>query len=252
MKSVKENQYIYQKCQHRSSSDIEMVLIFGSQLASRRSARAAVVPYTIRPTANGGWQLWFLLGIHADSGDVTDFGGGVKKHEYDITGGHRELDEETKAIFKNAISLNDLNTCVAAVMEDPRRRNNRRDGDGGMSVIFVPIGNDWFEKAPVLFDNASKKGNSHNEISRLVWLCEDDFLRLVRSPDEVPDYTMWSRLRKFYSSVYTNELHDLLYIRFWWFTPNFQVERSRVVEQCVRRMVVTTTVQYKLSPMTAS
>ena len=224
-----------------------MVLVFGSQLAKRRSSRAAVVPYTILPTSNGGWKLWFLLGLDSNFGDVTDFGGGIKKYECDLVGGHRELDEETKGIFKSTISSNDLSTCVSAVQEDPQ---HRRDVGTGMSVIFVPIGNDWFEAAPSLFDNVSMKGNSHNEISKLVWLCEGDFLRLIRTPDEVTEYTMWTRLRKFYSSVYTNELHDLLYIRYWWFTPNFVVERNRVVgSSCIRRTVITTTVHYTLTDL---
>ena len=199
------------------------MLVFGTQLTKRRSSRAAVVPYIIRPALTGGWRLWFLLGIHADSGDVSDFGGGVKKNEYDITGGYRELNEETKGIFKDTINTHDLTTCIAAVQDGHGRSR-------GMSVVFVPVISDWFNTAPILFAKANKKGNSHNEMSGLMWVCESDFLKLAHKPEAISNHIMWSRLRKFYTSIYTNELHNLLYVRYWWFMP--KVEAESCIRQC--------------------
>lgn len=236
-----------------------MSLVFGSQLATKRSKRSAVVPYTILPATTGGWEIWFLLGFDADSGQITDFGGGIKKFETDSTGGYREFLEETKYVLKNAVSLNDLQTCVAAVADEPgvsSPRNTSCIGStsniqdtwgayGGMSVFFAPVGNEWFQKASSTFDSISMEGNSHNEISGLIWFRENDFVKLFRNP-EASEHDMWPRLRKFYSTIYSKELHDLLYIRYWWFMPNFAIERNRTVNKCIRRTVVTTTVQYQL------
>jgi len=215
-----------------------MVLIFGSQLANRRSSRSAIVPYTIFPLENGGWQLYFLLGIHADSGDVTDFGGGVKKYEYDLVGGLREFFEESKGIFKNVITINELSTCVAAYQDNCEKKNF---GDGGMSVIFTPVDNKWLKYAPYNFAETKKEGQSYNEISRLVWFNEDQFLSLIDNSNG--KYVMWSRLRKFYNSIYNKELYDLLFIRYWWFTPHLK----KLTETQYTKMKVKTTVRYTTS-----
>lgn len=198
-----------------------MVLVFGSQLEGRKSSRAAIVPYTAVELKNGEMEMQFLLGVHADSGDLSDFGGGIKKYEFDVTGGIRELHEESKGIFANTITPNTVGTCVAAYHPDPATRH-RLWGDGGMSVIFVPVDKKWIDTAQSLFEQSELVGGAYDEISKLVWLGETDFLDLIHNVGEKDPggaYTMWSRLRRFYSAIYTDELRSLLMTRYEWMNP---------------------------------
>lgn len=244
------------------------MFIFGSNLSKICSSRAAVLPYTIvRDTSKNEWSIKFLVGIDIKSGEVTDTGGGVKKKTdlNNLAASLRELTEETKGIFENYITLDTLSTCVAATQSPSRRFpliQNSIDqityDIGGLSVIFAPIGNEWIEKAPILFNEAGihPTDESYNELSSLVWVTESEFLNMTRG---IPlPYTMWPRLQKFYSSIYTKELHDLLYIRYWWFTPLFTVEKSEIRVAPISSLapasplktIITATVQYILQKET--
>ena len=44
-------------------------------------------------------KTYFCLGIDSNFGDLTDFGGGMKKNETFINCGLRELEEESKGVF---------------------------------------------------------------------------------------------------------------------------------------------------------
>ena len=230
------------------------MFIFGSALASICSSRASVVPYTIirnpnyRPqTAEPEWQIKFLVGIDKDSGDLTDLGGGVK-HKLDfnnLNASLREITEETKQILGDTITVDTLLTCVAAT-QSPQRRfpivNTDTDNIstkiqydiGGLSVIFAPIENKWIEDAPRLFDTVGEHpgGEDFNEMSKLVWVTETEFLEMASG--STSPFTMWSKLQKFYSAIYTKELHDLLYIRYWWFDPYFNATARASIEAADR------------------
>ena len=60
----------------------------------KQFSRAGVIPYTIKDG-----KKYFLLGIDAKFGTLTDFGGGVKRGENFIEAACRELDEESLGIF---------------------------------------------------------------------------------------------------------------------------------------------------------
>lgn len=80
-----------------------------------------------------------------------------------------------------------------------------------MSVLFVPLPIEWYEKAPYLFDEkrslrSKTKKRSHNEVSELLWIDEDEMLSLV-SPQ---NRKMWGRVRKFYQHGYDENLRKAL------------------------------------------
>lgn len=155
----------------------------GSQLSNLKSLRGSVIPYFIRKSDG---KIYFLFGIDWKTNDITCFGGGIKKTEYSLKGGIREFREETREIFNSEIyDINQKSCCVGLYTKQ-------------MSVIFVPVKEEWHEKAVNMFmasetrENYLKKG--YNEISRVVWIEYSDFLSLLHPKDR----RMWGRIKKFY------------------------------------------------------
>ena len=179
------------------------------QLVKYKSSRAAVVPYTII-YKNDTVKLWFLFGIHTESGDISDFGGGVKKDENDLIAGFREFNEETKEIFKDVIGLDDMANCASAYKQG--YGNNR-----GMSVTFIPIHPRWLDTAVCLFKSTTIK---HEEISDILWISEIDFTNLLNG-FKLLNRTMWSRLRTFYQHIYNYDLHRKLCLSFYSTKPTY-------------------------------
>lgn len=202
-------------------------MVFGAHISNRRSLRGAIMPYTVVESSSEPkkHELMFLLGVHRSTGDISDFGGGIKKTERDPIGALRELSEETKGIFNGYISVNDLVTYVATVRE--RGWTTRNEGyDGGMVTFFAPVGNEWLEKAPRLFNESEKSGKGHDEISELIWISETEFWNLVKgfsinTSDGVPR-KLWGRLQKFYMDIFTKSFQNFrncLFIRHNWRSP---------------------------------
>lgn len=194
---------------------------FGFELLKSRRPRSAVMPYTITKTKSGETKLWLLNGIHYKSGEITDFGGGIKKHEVDLSGAYRELMEETKGVFGGSIKLNDLTTCISVAQEHVSIIESRQDVKTftGMSVTFVPVDNSWLELAPQLFLETSIEGSAYNEISELIWIEMSQFSRLCLGDrleiTEGSESVMWPRLRIFYSTIDMKVLNELLHNRYF-------------------------------------
>jgi hypothetical protein len=207
------------------------------------------------------------MGIHTESGDITDIGGGVKKDETDIIAGSREFSEETRGIFDTLITQERLSSCLSITVPNKPKNSNSNNwrkkdlapskiipsrskvGDnlviykenqnvnklasqsvktGGMTVIFLPLSNNWFDKAPKLFQEASTKidpsDKSQNELSELLWVNESDFINFITKNkfihlNSIPkcplfgvkkSYKMWTKLINFYSGIYTQDLKTIL------------------------------------------
>lgn len=163
------------------------MLTHAAYLARHKTTRGGVIPYTVRNE-----KIYFLLARHSESGDLGDFGGGIKKHEFALNGSLREYTEETNGMFP--ISSNDLLDKLALV-----------DGPN-MAIVFVPINESWYQKAPEEFQKskrAIKKGS--NEISEVVWVDEVEFNRLIfavpRPGRAQSREKLWSRIRKFFQKA---------------------------------------------------
>jgi len=188
-------------------------IVFGNDLCDTRSKRASVVPYTFvkNPQKDGSYlyEIYLLMGIHAKSGEVTDFGGGVKKAESDVEASLRELNEETFGMF-NDVTTDNLKTCVAI----SRPKCEKTIGPTktkvyveGISAIFLPVSNEWFEKAERVFKKASLV-DSEREIRSVMWIKGSDFLRPTTR-----DYKVWSFMRKFYYESLSSELNEMLFVK---------------------------------------
>lgn len=211
-----------------------MQTVFGSDVKSQKSKRAAVILYTfvddpynytrrttlgsdIQKSENENTSLLFLVGIHAQTGDITDFGGGVKDGESDLMGAYREFHEETRGIFKDEVSIELLETCVT--LNKPK--STKTIGSlktkifyEGMSAIFVPINNRNILLAPHCFANTE---SDDKEISKIFWVNENQFEKLLNGkPLETSNKKMWTVLRNFYKEGYTSEFLETLYVRSVW------------------------------------
>lgn len=127
-----------------------------------RPARAGVIVYTI----NKG-VLTFGMGIDTKSGDITDFGGGVRyrkcRDSNAIVGALREFSEESLCVFGNYMP-NQVQKCLTIYSST-------------MAIIFLHL-NLNIEKANSLFDyRVSRVTNP--EIKKLIWLTKDQLYSVL-------------------------------------------------------------------------
>lgn len=134
--------------------------------------RGGVIPYCVKND-----QLYVLLGTHAASGDLTDFGGGVTKNETTLEGALREFGEESQSIFgSEAYSINSYETCVAV-------QNTY------MAVIFYPLHPKYFD-APLPF----VKNKEGDELSSIKWYTFEEFVTIAFDES---DNRMWKKIQRF-------------------------------------------------------
>ncbi|HSA76317.1 MAG TPA: NUDIX hydrolase [Nitrosarchaeum sp.] len=134
--------------------------------------RASVVPYTVM---NG--QLLFVFGKDTKSGDITDFGGGVKKHETISDACLRELEEEAQ--FKGKINsfdiffVNEQKNCF---------------------ILFMPLSSYDFFVMVNNFDKCEK--SAKQEISSVMVFNEKELQDCVA--------VMWSKIKGVYKHLLFN------------------------------------------------
>jgi hypothetical protein len=190
------------KVKHKIAFDM-IITNIAKTLHNAHSKRASVLPYTL---ING--ELWVLLAIHYQSGEITDLGGGVKRSESDIEAAFREFTEETNGIFLTEINcVKDLESCICV----SRKREEKvlkpfgtKVYVEGLSTIFLPIDSYHFATTADKF-NKSERNEYCNEIQELVWVKGNDVLQPTSSM-----YKMWSFVRKFYYEAFTLELRHKL------------------------------------------
>jgi len=128
-------------------------------------------------------KLTFIAGIDYESGDITDFAGGVSvKTENGLIGGLRELTEESLGIF-GKINPEEIKNCIAVYDEDNL-------------IIFIPIRID-----------VSKKYQEFNyrvglikqpEVRSLSILTKRQFISLINGGD-VGGMVMYDKVRNLLS-----------------------------------------------------
>lgn len=122
-------------------------------------ARAGIIPYIYR---NG--QLYFCLGVDRGSGDLTDFGGGVKATENAIQGAIREFQEETLGVFGDLDTTRLLHSTWVSTPQ--------------MLILFAEIHTD-----PQIANNLFQERVAlipEPEVSALVWLSYTDLIQIVQ------------------------------------------------------------------------
>lgn len=179
---------------YRKSKSKKSFVTTGEELVQLPVQRGSIIPYTMI-----GREIYVLLGMDLQSGDVTDFGGGVKKGENGCTAGLRELEEETSGYLTQSevlapwsIPTTDAIEGENTEREDAERENAEREDVAGeemmveetlakcvsicderqiMGSMFVPV------KPEKYFDGIMPLP-LNNEIRELVWWKWGDFRRL--------------------------------------------------------------------------
>lgn len=107
-------------------------------------------------------QTYFCLGVDAESNDLTDFGGGVKKHENNIVGGLRELCEESQGLFN--LTPDEVTDDIVVYSHN-------------MMIMFIYRDVDMHET--VLNFREKIKNKENPEVKNIVWLTTDKILESI-------------------------------------------------------------------------
>lgn len=179
-----------------------MKLTYGMHLASHKTNRGGVIPYTIY---NG--KVYYLLAKHLETGELGDFGGGIKKNEFSLNGAIREFAEESNGIFSSTYaSPNDFLDKIALV-----------DGNK-MAIIFAPVDNKWLKGASTSFINRKSPKKGSDEISEIIWINETSFLAMVNEKRQMGRYKLWRMIQHFLKG-YIETITKALKISFPFETP---------------------------------
>lgn len=172
------------KIRRNQKRDIDVNISFTRELNITRDGpiRSGAIIYT-----RDGNNTYFCLGIDTQSGNLTDFGGGVKKGETIVEGGLRELEEESQGIFGN-IDPTDIEDTVTF-------------NSYNMAIIFIPLGVNK-DTITGLF-NRRVYGKDTPEVCDIVWLDTDEFLESIHGRG----VKLYIRVRKLLSKV-TSTIRD--------------------------------------------
>lgn len=164
-------------------------IILGYSLSHLKPARASAVPYVVKKTrSRRGIEhttVHFLFGIDRKSGDLTDFGGGVRKNENALIAALREFKEETNGIFDGDV-YDTPNRYISSISVTNKV----------LSTLFVPV-----DESHLYMDVTT----SSPEIKEFVWLTQDNLKKLLTGRCH-KKIMMWGRLRSFYRSINIDDL----------------------------------------------
>lgn len=124
---------------------------------------------------------YFCLGIDTESGNLTDFGGGVKKGESIIEGGLRELEEESQGVFGHMVPDDIENTVTFHSYN--------------MAITFIPL-----EVNPRSVTEMFKqkiKNKENPEVCDITWLNTEEFLESIHGRGK----KLYIRVRKLLNKV---------------------------------------------------
>ena len=141
-----------------------------------KPARGGVIVYTI---VNG--KLFFGLGVDTKSGDLTDFGGGIryKKDQNAIQGALREFMEESLSVF-GVFTQEDVQKNL--VVYSPN-----------MLILFIHLKLDIANVNEVFTSRVNTSRNP--EICNIVWLPQEQFRTMIKTGSLGTQF-LYSRVRK--------------------------------------------------------
>lgn len=173
------------KIRNNQKKDIEVNSVSTSELCMSRDTpiRAGAIIYTKK---NG--VTYFCLGVDTESGNLTDFGGGVKKDESVIDGSLRELAEESLDVF-GVIRLENLERSTTFHTYN-------------MAIVFIPLDIDINEISQNFSEKISEKENP--EVCDIVWLSTEEFLESIHGRG----MKLYIRVRKLLAKV-TSDISKL-------------------------------------------
>lgn len=169
------------KVTHKNLATIEVMssLVKNVRMEVSGPVRSGAILYTKQKG-----KTYFCMGSDSSYGDLTDFAGGVRKGETIITGGLRELKEESLGVF-GEIKESDVQDSICFYT------NN-------MLIMFIYLPLLDMEKSKELFKlKASEEKKGKIEVSKLVWLEKKEMVECVNGKG----LKMYSRVKKILSKV---------------------------------------------------
>jgi hypothetical protein len=146
-----------------------MTLVVASYLTDIATKRAGVIPYTYMDG-----QLCFLLAYHADSGELSDFGGGVKKGENSLIAAYREFSEESRDSI--TCSVNDLMPHISVIHRDT-------------SEIFFPVNKNHIKAIHAKFHSTETLKKCCKEITNIIVVPHNSLMSCYFN-----DYKIWKKI----------------------------------------------------------
>ena len=114
-------------------------------------------------------KTYFCLGLDTVYGELTDFAGGVKKDEDIISGGLRELKEESFGVFGN-IKYEDIKDCLGVYCSN-------------MLIMFLPVKVDMNSIKKMFNERVTHHRDNHYrgeiEVSSITWIEKTNFLKII-------------------------------------------------------------------------
>ena len=160
--------------------EVHSSLLKNVKIDMENPVRSGVIVYT-----HYQGKTYFCLGVDSSYGDLTDFGGGMKKNENVIECGLRELEEESQGIF-GKIKEEDVKDCLGFYCKN-------------MMIMFIQknvdikkIKNDFKSKIRNVDDV-----NGPPEVSNIEWIESKDFINIVSGKGK----RIYSRVRRILQKV---------------------------------------------------
>ena len=160
--------------------------------------RSGVIPFTIKNN-----RLYFLLGIDNNTGEFTDFGGGLKKGEQAVDTAYREFNEESCNLFNNYVTKKDVNNSLYII-----------NFKATIAIYFVKIDFFWLNNIEENFSIYQKNHRNikkHNELKGIRWVNEVEFENIAFN---YKCNYMWKKIQNiFINNTTTEKLYTNLFFR---------------------------------------
>lgn len=165
--------------------DLDVTVSSGHEMNIKKeiAVRAGAIIYT-----RYRGQTLFCLGVDTDSGNITDFGGGVKKEETIVEGGLRELEEESQGVF-GELTPNDVKDSIIFHCYN-------------MAIMFIKL--DVNPDQITENFNENLKTCENPEVCKLVWLNTQELMESIHGRGN----KLYVRVRRLLNKV-TNTISEL-------------------------------------------
>ncbi len=160
------------RIRHKTIKNIDVYTsqIKNVKMAMETPSRSGVIIYT-----HFKGKTYFCLGVDSNFGDLTDFGGGMKKNETFINCGLRELEEESKGVFGE--------------IKEEEIQSNMGVYSKNMMIMFIYRNVDMVK--------TKKDFKPNNEVSNIEWIETKDFIDIISGKGK----RMYSRVRRVLQKV---------------------------------------------------
>lgn len=160
------------RIRHKTIKNIDVYTsqIKNVKMTMETPSRSGVIIYT-----HFKGKTYFCLGVDSNFGDLTDFGGGMKKNETFINCGLRELEEESKGVFGE--------------IKEEEIQSNMGVYSKNMMIMFIYRNVDMVK--------TKKDFKPNNEVSNIEWIETKDFIDIISGKGK----RMYSRVRRVLQKV---------------------------------------------------